>query len=190
MNNALSIWESPQPADLLDRYIEEGDNLDLILAQIPALFGDSEKATYLGFRSVGLRPLQAMEILGLPYEVLGMWREQEKFAQFEDNHLIDLQKRVGADIVRLGFLRNMTMFLFKDQLLLRKSMMNMEEMTNREFQYLRTTRRFYSMHDFLALNKAIEPEKHRDNVLHLNFSGNVFEVTENNPEVRLVDTEE
>lgn len=194
----VSVWDRPEVADALDKIVEgyeqSRDNYELVLAQVPALFGESEKATYLGFRAVGLTPKQAMEVLGRPQEDLERWHEETPWmAEFERERLYDLQSKVGADIVRLSFLRNMTMFLFRDSTVIRKSLGNMEGMTKREFDYLRTVRRFYSTSDLLNLERAVAPEKHRANTLVLNFGdNNMFEVVEAEPgqtQVNLIEGE-
>jgi hypothetical protein len=177
MDKSVSIWEKPEIGDRLDEIIRADDNLDLVLAQIPSLFGDSDKATYLGFRALGLRPKQALELLDLPIGILEVWKEETpQFEEFEYKCLTELQKNINADIIRLQFLRNMTMFLFRDSLTIRRSLTDFESMSNREAAYLRSVRRFYSNSDLLALEKAIAPEKHRNNTLVLSFGNNVFQV--------------
>ena len=186
MDTQVSIWER-ELADPLDAIIRRGqasgkdrqDNYDLVMAQIPGLFGDSEKATYLGFRALGLRPTQAMELLGLNLNVLELWREETpELDHFEYERLPELQSKISADIIRLQFLRNMTLFLFQDSRIVSKSLNQFDSMSPREFNYLRSIRRFYSNHDLLNLNKALEPEKHRSNTLVLSFGSNMFEVSE------------
>lgn len=192
----VSIWENAAVRDRLDEivaeYEETLDNYELVMAQIPGLFGESEKATYLGFRAVGLSSKQALEVLGLPQSVMEEWRKETPWMEkFEVEKLYELQGRVGAELVRLGFLRNMTMFLFRDSLVIRKSLSDMENMTKREFDYLRTCRRFYSTSDLLNLERAVAPEKHRTNTLVLNFGdNNMFEVVEAEPgdsQIRLIE---
>lgn len=181
MTTALSIWENEGLGDILDDIIKEDDNLDLVLSQIPGMFGDSEKATYLGFRALGMRPNQAMELLGLDMETLDLWYTvTPNFREFETKCLRELQSSINANIIRLQFMRNMTMFMFRDSLTIRKGLTDMEGMSPREFDYLKSVRRFYSNNDFLALEKAIAPEKHRNNTLVLSFGGNAFEVVDEN----------
>ena len=192
----VSIWDRPETADALDkiveRYEDSHDNYELVMAQIPAMFGESEKATYLGFRAVGLTPKQAMEVLGRPHSDLEKWHKETPWIEeFERERLYDLQSKVGADIIRLSFLRNMTMFMFRDSTTIRKSLTDMENMSKREFDYLRTIRRFYSTADLLSLEKAVAPEKHRSNTVVLNFGdNNMFEVIEAEPgenQIRLIE---
>lgn len=191
MDTSVSIWEREDLADPLDEIIRrtqadglaKQDAFDLVLAQIPGLFGDSEKATYLGFRALGLRPKQALEILGLTEAILEMWREETpELDDFEYHKLPDLQRKINADIIRLQFMRNMTMFLFRDSLTIKKMLTDFEGMSNREYNYGRSIRRFYSQQDFLNLQKAVEPEKHRTNTLVLSFGNAHFEVVENEDE--------
>lgn len=191
-NTALSIWDDTGVVDELDLIINKYgvNDFNLVMAQIPALFGTSHKATYLGFRAVGLTTKQALSIIGLDDSILTEWYTQTpELRTYETEYLADLQIHLGANIVRLGFLRNMTMFLFRDQLIARKSF-NMESMTDREFTYLRTTRRFYGTSDLLALEKAINPEKHKETNFILSFGQNRFEIIDNNPETITLEVED
>lgn len=177
----------PALVDELDSIIS-GPNakLDTVLSVIPGLFGTSNKATYLGFRAIGLTVDQALLILQCDYSDYLRWCEQlPEFRDFELNHLPILQSRVGADLIRLAFLRNMTLFLFKDQEIVMKSLIpqGLQQMSEREFGYFRQIRRFYTTSDLKALQSAIEPEKHRANVLVLQFGdGRKFEVLEDGDE--------
>jgi hypothetical protein len=178
----VTIWERDELADPINEVIErakEHGNYDLVMAQIPALFGDSDKATYLGFRALGFRARQALEFLGLELAILELWYEETpELKDFELERLGELQRNIGADIIRLQFLRNMTLFLFQDSRMVAKSLNEFNEMSNREFNYLKANRRFYTSGEFLNLQKAMEPEKHRTNTLVLNFGGQGFKVVE------------
>jgi hypothetical protein len=178
MTTEISIWDhAGAVADRLDELITQGEDFDLVLAQIPALFDSSPKAAYLGFRAVGMTKTQALEVIGFDREDYNRWRlETPELEEFEFKCIGPLQSRVSADIIRLGFMRNMAMFMFKDSVVIKKSLIDLEGMTSREFAYLRASRKFYSNHDLLALEKAIAPEKHRDNTLILNFGEAAFEV--------------
>lgn len=189
MTSAVAnIWDSQLAVDQLDVIMKNTDDLDLVMAQIPGIFGESPKATYLGFRAVGLTPIQAMQVMDEDLETLEEWYEDTPWMRvFEMEKLPELQSRVGADIVRLGFLRNMTMFLFQDQTILRKSFSGLENMSSREYSYLKSSRRFYTTHDLLALEKAISPEKHRDQTLILSFGGRGYEVIEDSPDLKLLE---
>ncbi len=191
MTTSVNIWDSPEVVDALDMVISQATDMDLVMAQIPGLFGESQKATYLGFRAIGLTKGQAMEVLGLSEEDFTVWKtETPEFEEFEYKCLHELQSKIGADIIRLGFLRNMTMFMFKDQMVIKKGLMNMEEMSGREYNYMRAVRRHYTNHDLLALEKAIAPEKHRDNTLTLSFGNSAFEILDaemGQPQIKLVE---
>lgn len=182
--NEVAIWDRVEPIDVLDEAIKSGSNWDLVLSQIPSLFGYSDKATYLGFRAVGLTVEQALNCLGLGWADYKKWAEETpELVEFEKERLYDLQSKVGADIIRMGFLRNMTMFLFKDQKVIREAMVDIDSMSQRDFEYFKATRRFYSTHDLLALEKAVNPEAHRQQTIVLSFGDNSFEMLDN-PEGR------
>jgi hypothetical protein len=183
MDTAVSIWERAGTRDALDAVMAESKtrgNYDLILAQIPSLFGDSDKATYLGFRALGFRPNQVLEVMQLPSDQLELWYDDfPEMREFEKNYLWDLQRKINADIVRLQFMRNMVMFLMKDSLIIKQGMINSEGMSQRDFEYFKTVRRFYDTGQLLNLEKAIAPEKHRSNSLVLNFGPNQVMVVGN-----------
>jgi hypothetical protein len=183
MDTAVSIWERAGTRDALDAVMAESKtrgNYDLILAQIPSLFGDSDKATYLGFRALGFRPNQVLEVMQLPSDQLEIWYDDfPEMREFEKNYLWDLQRKINADIVRLQFMRNMVMFLMKDSLIIKQGMINSEGMSQRDFEYFKTVRRFYDTGQLLNLEKAIAPEKHRSNSLVLNFGPNQVMVVGN-----------
>jgi len=180
ISSEVSVWENPGVVDRLDEVISSADNLDLVMSQIPSLFGTSMKATYLGFRALGLTSGQALEILGYTERDLNTWRkETPAMLEFENQSLGELQARVGADIVRLGFLRNMGMFLLTDQQLIMKAQsQGIDSLSKREFTRHLSIRRFYGTHDLLALDKAVAPERHRDMAVTLSFGENTFEVLE------------
>lgn len=175
------IWASEFVADELDRiFAEANGNEDIVMSFIPSLFGTSIKARYLGFRAVGLTTAQALEILSLDTRILQVWREETpEMIEFEYKHLPKLQSQVSAEIVRLGFLRNMTMFIFRDQTIINKMMTGMDNMTQREYIYGKYARSFYTPTHLLALDKASNPDKHRTQVVALQFNNqNVFELIE------------
>ena len=192
----VSMDLAPVLVDALDEIISGPDaKLDLVLSVIPGLFGTSDKATYLGFRAIGLTVDQALEILQLgPEDYLRWCRQTPEFREFELNHLPILQSRVGADLIRLGFMRNMTMLLYRDQLSILRSIgpQGFEGLSEREFAYLRQIRRFYTTADLRSLQMAIEPDRHRANVLVLSFGNDRrFEVLEDGyeggPQVKLIE---
>src|SRR5438046_1068788 len=102
---ANDIWNDTRLPALTGKAAET-DNFQLILAQIPSRFGYDDKATYLGFRSIGMTPAQAMEVAcGGNLELLAIWQEEDpQSAAFETSYIVELQPFVGPEIVRLGFL--------------------------------------------------------------------------------------
>lgn len=183
METTVSIWDRADLADPLDAMIKtehEGrKDWDLVMAQIPSLFGESDKATYLGYRALGIRAGQAIQLMGLHEDTLKLWREETpELEQFEYEKLPELQSKINADIIRLQFTRNMVLFQFQDSRIISKSLNEFETLTAREYNYLRSIRRFYSNQDYLTMLKALEPEKHRQNVVVLSFGNQGFEVEE------------
>lgn len=162
----MNPWEQPRTVDLLDRFISDDSDLDQALALIPSLFGVSDKATYLGYRSLGFNSAEALQIMGLDEEELHIWEsESPEFLQFESEHLYRLQSEVNTELIRLGFLRNMAMFVAKDASLIRKSLLNFDNMSKREYDYMMSVRKHYTPNDLYNLDKALNPTKHQDNVI-------------------------
>ena len=162
------VWSNQHAVDALEDIIQQSaTDLELAIARVPALFGQSYQATYLGYRSMGLDPEQAMRTLDLDLGVLNKWRtESPAFFDFELVALPGLQKDASVQLMRIGFLRNMALFMMKDHQIISKSMVRdgLEEMSDREFKYLTTVRKHYTPSDLLALEKAVSPEAHQDSV--------------------------
>ncbi len=64
--------------------------------------------------------------------------------------------------------------------MIRKSLTGIDNMSDREFDYLKTTRKFYGTGALLALEKAIAPEKHRQQTLVLTWGNQGFQVIDDN----------
>lgn len=170
MENTLPMYR-PQATDNLDRYIDRNDDLDLALSMIPTQFGSSEKATYLGFRAVGLTSSQALKCLHLTAADHERWMaETPNLAKYENELLPELQARCPQEIIRLGFMRNMAKFILLDGRAIDQAHNDMAAMSDNEFAYLKTARRHYTAKQFLDLERAVHPEKHQSQTLVLNFS--------------------
>ena len=174
----MNVMENPLVADLLDEFIHADDNgFQTIASRIPGLFGISEKASYLAFRSLGLSVRESLDILGLSEEYINYWANTDpEFLEWEAKHIITLQNSLSVDLIRLGFTRNAALFIAKDASIIRRSLTEegMSTLSKREYDYLMKVRGHYTPADFLALEKALEPEKHRENVvIHLTWGGNM-----------------
>lgn len=161
----MDIWEQEQVADHFDVILHTETDMDVVLSKIPSLFGSSLKATYLAFRSMGLNVQQALDMLGEEELTLTFWQVSDpEFLQFEKENLHKLQAEIGPELIRLGFLRNMAMFVAKDAGILRRAG-NLNEMTKREFDYLMKVRGHYTPSDLLAMEKAVNPEYGEEKVV-------------------------
>lgn len=177
MSTQLNVWKDTRIVDEFDDIINNQDNLDAVMAHIPSLFGTSFKATYLGFRALGFTPKQALQLLGQDESVIEVWqKETPEMVVFEYEKLPELQSKISADIIRLMWMRNATMFLFRDQQIIGESMAGLDEMSSRDYQYFRTIRRMYSNNEMVALEKAISPERHRDQTIVLSFGNKNYEI--------------
>lgn len=171
----MEIWENPEIADQLDQYLANPEDTDTALAMVPTLFGVSDKATYLGFRALGLKPSQALETMGLDEEYLDYWRDTDPaFLNWELTNLRRLQKESASEIIRLGFLKNMALFVAKDATLIRKALLDMDALSKREFSYLLKVRGHYTPGDLFSLEKALNPGAHQDNLtINLSWGSNM-----------------
>lgn len=169
----MDIWNDTRAPAVITSIANDKSNWQLYMAQIPSRFGLDEKATYLGFRALGMTPRQAMDVIGQDEALLKIWWEEDpELLEFESNYLIELQRYVGPEVIRLGFLRNMTMFIFQDQMTIKKSLgSGMNNLTQREYDYMKYTRRFYGMDSLVNLDKALNPDKHRETKIVLQLGG-------------------
>ena len=165
-----------QEAMLLDDTGEEA-----LLSRIPLQSGSQKKALYLSYRATGFPVKQACDLAEMSLEDLHRWRKQdEQFRIFETDKLYELQQTVGADVVRLEFLRNFRMIMKKDFLVIRKALFDEDNMSDDEFKYFMAVRKHYTPNDMLALEKAIHPENHPEGTnLTINLSWGGAQLSEN-----------
>lgn len=171
---SMNPWEQPRTADMMDRFLNENEPVEEALAIIPSLFGVSDKATYLAYRALGFNTAQSLQIMELDEEYLDIWRsETPQFGEFEFKHLPRLQTETAAELIRLGFLKNMAMFVAKDAVLIRKSLTDFDFLSKREFDYLMKIRTHYTPGDMYNLDKALNPTKHQDHIqINLSWGAN------------------
>ena len=153
--------------DTLDEILDSDNmNVETAVARVPEMFGSSLKATYFGLRSLGLNPTQVARAMNMEEGTIQHWKNTDKnFVEFERQALPLLQKNSSIQIVRLAFLRNMTMFVMKDAHVIAKSLeMGLESLTPQEFRYLLKLRNHYTPSDLLAIEKAVNPEAHNGKV--------------------------
>ena len=141
-----------------------------LLARIPLLSGSSKKAAYLAFRSCGFTINQSVQLAKCTRGNLNYWRKTDPtFKKFEETQLERLQKTVGNEVVKFEFMRNFRMLLNFDAQLISKAMVNVnigdaktEGLSPREFELFKLLRKFYTPADMLALEKILNPEKHKE----------------------------
>ena len=183
----MSIWENKLLSDRLDDVLAEDDTFKVVCARLPSLFGISEKATYLGMRSLGFDPLQSLDVMGLPAEYLEYWNNTDPtFIQWEYDHLPELQNSLNKDIIRLGFMKNMAMFVAKDASIIRGGLTALDKLTKREYDYLLKIRGHYTPGDLLSLERALEPEKHQEHQTIVLTWGDAIAVSESMTEAKLI----
>lgn len=157
-----------------------------LLSRIPHLSGGPRqaalKADYLGYRATGFPIRQACYLTGINHSTLTRWRANDsEFSDIETNHLVELQKNVGNDLVHLEFMRNMRMAMKGDFRILYKAVYHLEGLTDKEFAYLKRIRGLYSPQDLLAMGRALKPESEGPE----DFAEMVIALTKTRMEVRI-----
>ena len=197
METIPTIFSDPKVLDTLDMILADDDpEYSKAMSRIPGLFGSSEKATFLMYRSIGLTEKQIVDrglIGGLRPSTIEFWRQKdEHFKQFELTKLGELQKSAGPDMVRLGFLRNLTMLVAGDSRLIDKAQTDLEELSDREFEMYSRLRKQYNANELLALEKAINPDKHPEGVIQLTWvtPGQIYELPEPQDQIEDADYRE
>ena len=153
--------------DELDEILSDPDiDITTAVSRIPDIFGQSAKATYFGLRSLGLTGQQCMQAMSLEEGTLQYWQKSDpNFKDFERRALPLLQKNASVQILRLAFLRNMTVFVMQDwKILGRLAQYGPDVLTEREYNYVRGVRKHYTPSDLLAIEKAVDPDKHAGKV--------------------------
>ena len=175
----MDIWE--QVSDQLDQYLTGDD--DLALSMIPSLFGISVKATYLGFRAMGLTPAQALQTLNLPPEYIDYWKDSDPdFLSFEFRNLIRIQKESSGEIIKLGFYKNTAAMIAKDSVVITKALVDIESLSKREYEVYLKARGHYTTAELRNLEQALNPHQQDHNLtIQLNWGGNVQELIDVTP---------
>ena len=180
------VFEDLETADRFLEVLEsERNDWSKVIAQIPGLFGSSKRATFLSYRAIGLTERQVCSIMELSRSTPSIWRKNQYFKDFEYNHLYELQSTISTRLIHLGFVRNMIQLLVKDSALIRKAFTDdgLMEMTDREFALYKHIRGQYTASELLSIEKALAPEKHKENlIINLTWNnGEQIETVQNIP---------
>ena len=165
--------------------ISPEDTEQTLLARIPFLAGSSNMANYLSYRATGFSVKEAAQLAGVTYPTLLEWRAvNEAFVAIETSEtLLDLQNNVAQDVIRLEFLRNMRVLLNKDSAVIRAANEDIETLSDREYEYFKLIRKHYTASEYLALMKALEPERHQEKleiILHWRETARNLDAIEGN----------
>ena len=154
---------------------EQTDNeLAIMEGRIPS-FDNEDKVKYLSYRAVGFTVTESCHLAEVEYPVVRAWRkEDEHFATFENTNLRELQKSASKDILENEFRRNLMMLFRKDARIIQKSMQatwdsgrkqsidGIETLTDREWDWIKTIRKYYTPDQLLQLSKILDPEEYND----------------------------
>ena len=138
---------------------------DTALAQIPVFGTDSRKEQYITYRSVGFNVTESLEMAKVKRTTLLEWRKRDKeFKSYESDTLPVLQSTVAKNILRLQFQRNFFQIMEKDMEILQLARDDIHNLSDRQWTWLKNLRGHYTPSDMLALEKALEPERHKDKI--------------------------
>jgi hypothetical protein len=138
---------------------EAPDSESLLMARIPLLSGSVNKVHYLSWRAMGFEVREACQLSDIKEATVRRWRvEDEDFAEWEGTKLRELQKSISQDILRFDFMRNMRMAMSRDSQILFKAACDLHELTEREYDYLKKIRGYYTPSALIELDRATAPE--------------------------------
>lgn len=145
---------------------EEPDSEKLLLARIPLLSGSVNKVHYLGWRATGFDVREAAKLSDVTEATVRRWRKEDPdFEKWESEKLRELQKSISTDLLRIDFMRNMKMAMSRDSQVLYKAACDLHELTEREYDYLKKIRGYYTPSALIELDRAMAPELADDSVV-------------------------
>lgn len=182
------LAQSQQDLDTFASFCDtqsEDYNVMLAVGMLPSYFGTSSLATYFGYRALGLSSKQALLMMHEDEDLLDNWRATNPtFDKFEQESLPLLQRYCAKELVRLGFMRNMTLLMAQDERVIENMMLvGIDNLTRNEFRYLQTIRKHYTNNDLLAIEKVINPEAHAPKLTEVNISWGNESMLEGNYDV-------
>lgn len=137
-----------------------------VMSRIPLLAGDSKKMTYLGYRSTGFGVNEAVILAGISRSTVQHWRRVDPaFKEIETNRLIELQAKIGPEVVRLEFMRNYRMIMQKDYQVIGEVMsMGLDGVSDKVLDYYNNIRKHYTPHEMLNLQKALYGDNSKQDI--------------------------
>lgn len=138
---------------------EDDTGEEALFSRIPLQSRDKRKAAYLSWRALGFTVRESCDLTPCSFSTLLRWRrEDEEFAEFETKWLRELQQGTAKDLLRLDFMRNMRLALYRDFKVLFKAAYDLHSLSARELTYLKIIRRLYTPQELVVLEKAMEPD--------------------------------
>lgn len=135
------------------------DNEELLMARIPLLSGSVNKVHYLGWRACGFHVREAAKLSDVTEATVRRWRKEDPdFADWESKKLRELQNSISQDLLRIDFMRNMKMAMSRDSQVLYKAAIDLHALTEREYDYLKKIRGYYTPAGLIELDRAMAPE--------------------------------
>ncbi len=131
----------------------------MLMARIPLLSGSVNKVHYLSWRAMGFEVRESCQLSDVTEATVRRWRKEDPdFADWEGTKLRELQKSISQDILRFDFMRNMRMAMSRDSQVLFKAACDLTSLTEREYDYLKKIRGYYTPGALIELDRATAPE--------------------------------
>lgn len=138
---------------------EDGpDDETLLMARIPLLSGSVNKVHYLGWRAMGFTVRESANLATVTEQTVRRWRKEDSdFEKWESEKLKELQSTVASDLLEIDFKRNMKLAMAPDTDVLYKAACNLHSLTEREYDYLKKIRGFYTAAGLIEMQRAMAP---------------------------------
>lgn len=121
-------------------------------------FEDSRMTDYLTLRSFNFTHEEGMSALGISNAVWGLWMLIPEFKNWVNKDLRRLQRSIGAELLRIQFMRNIFLQMHIDAQILHKRAFESDEMTNDERLDARDAAKRYTAQNLQAMLKVVEEE--------------------------------
>ena len=181
MSDEVPVMELSKADD--SPFEDPSGEMSALASRIPKLAGgpltSASKEEYLTYRATGFPIRQALALTGINQSTLSRWRKTDSdFAVWETEKLPELQTTMGAEVLKLSFMRNMRLALATDFKVLLKAAISLEALTDRELKVLMRIRGLYAPSDLLTITKALEPASENPNFAEL-----ILKITQTRTEV-------
>lgn len=141
--------------------VDAWDSESAINSLIPE-FDTPQKQEFLFYRACYFNIVECFQLARINRSLFRQWMNTDPdFAYWYKNKLFEIQKHVGPKLVKLQFIRNMTLSLRVDSEILQTAAFDgVEGLTEREADILDKAQSRYKAADLAALVRALDEEDH------------------------------